>query len=104
MQNNINRAKLFNPFDALKGLQEAIKLQEKMQEFKIELGEDLESILNQKLTSIKKGDNIIVKYYHEFEYIETSGFIKKIDFIEKCIYLLSTKIYFEDILDIEINI
>lgn len=103
MQNNIERAKLFNPFYALKGLQEALKQQEKLIENKIELNEDLEKTIDQKLSSIKKGDNITIKYYYELEYIETSGIVKKIDLIEKCIYLLRTKIYFEDILDIDIK-
>lgn len=100
MQNN--RAKLFNPFDALKGLQESLRLQEKISEEKLELSKDLEDILNNKILSLKKGDNITIKYYNDLEYIETSGIIKKIDKVEKCIYILSTKILFEDIINIDI--
>ena len=103
MQSNINRAKLFNPFDALKGLQEALRQQEKIIENKIELGEDLEITLNKKISNLKKGDNITIKYYYELQYIETSGIVKRIDKIEKTIYLLNTKIFFDDIIDIEIN-
>lgn len=103
MPNNIDRAKLFNPFDALKGLQEALRQQEKIIENKIELGEDLEITLNKKISNLKKGDNITIKYYYQLQYIETSGIVKKIDKIEKTIYLLNTKIFFDDIIDIEIN-
>lgn len=103
MPNNIDRAKLFNPFDALKGLQEALRQQEKIIENKIELGEDLEITLNKKISNLKKGDNITIKYYYQLQYIETSGIVKKIDKIEKTIYLLNTKIFLDDIIDIEIN-
>lgn len=100
MQNN--RAKLFNPFDALKGLQESLRLQEKITEEKLELSTDLEDILNKKILTIKKGDNITIKYYNDLEYIETSGIVKKIDEVEKYIYILSTKISFEDIINIDL--
>ena len=99
MQNN--RAKLFNPFDALKGLQEALRLQEKMFEDKMQISYYLEESLNSKISSLKEKDNVIVKHYHDLEYIETSGIIKKIDLIEKYIYLLNTKISFDDIIDID---
>ena len=103
MQNNIERAKIFMPFDALKGLKEAYELQEKIAENKIELGEDRELELNKKISSLVKGDNVTIKYYYGIEYIETSGIVKKVDDINKNIQLLSTKIDFDDILDIEIN-
>lgn len=102
MQNNIERAKIFSPFDALKGLKEAYELQEKIAENKVELGEDKELELNKKISSLVKGDNITIKYYYGVEYIETSGIVKKVDEVNKNIQLLSTKIDFDDILDIEI--
>ena len=102
MQNNINRAKQFMPFDALKGLQDALRLQEKIIENKIELGEDIEKELNEKISSLIKGDNITIKYFYGIEYIETWGIVKKVDEINKNIELLNTKISFDDILDIEL--
>lgn len=103
MQSNVERAKIFTPFDALKGLQDALRLQEKIVENKVELGEDKELELNKKISSLVKGDNITIKYYYGIEYIETSGIVKKVDEVNKNIQLLSTKIDFDDILDIEIN-
>ena len=102
MQNNINRAKQFMPFDVLKGLQDALRLQEKIIENKIELGEDIEKELNEKISSLIKGDNITIKYFYGIEYIETWGIVKKVDEINKNIELLNTKISFDDILDIEL--
>ena len=49
MQSNVERAKIFSPFDALKGLQDALRLQEKIAENKVELGEDKELELNKKI-------------------------------------------------------
>ena len=103
MQSNVERAKIFSPFDALKGLQDALRLQEKIAENKVELGEDRELELNKKISSLVKGDNVTIKYYYGIEYIETSGIVKKVDDVNKNIQLLSTKINFDDILDIEIN-
>ena len=102
MQNNINRAKQFMPFDALKGLQDALRLQEKIIENKIELGEDIEIELNKKIYSLVRGDNVTIKYFYGIEYIETSGIVKKVDEINKNIELFNTKVDFDDILDIEI--
>ena len=103
MQSNVERAKIFSPFDALKGLQDALRLQEKIAENKVELGEDRELELNKKISSLVKGDNVTIKYYYGIEYIETSGIVKKVDDVNKNIQLLNTKIDFDDILDIIIN-
>ena len=101
MQNNDFRAKQFMPFDALKGFKEALKLIEKQKQDKKILSEDNTSSLNNKLKKLKKNDNVTIKYYSGMEYIETSGKIKKIDTINKSIYILNSKIDIEDIIDIE---
>ena len=45
--------------------------------------------------------NVRIKYYHDLEYIETTGVIRKIDNLSRYIVLLNSKISFDDILDIE---
>jgi hypothetical protein len=104
MQNNtkLDRAKQFLPFDALKGYREAIAMVEKQFEEKKELSLDLEERLNEKISQIKKGDNVTVKYYYDLEYIETTGKVKKIDEVYKNITLLNTTISFDDIIDIDL--
>lgn len=99
----VDRAKLFLPFDALKGLQEALRKQEEININKKTLSEDLNDILNNKFNNLKLGDNVLIKYYYNLEYIETSGIIKKIDYNNKYIYLMNSIIKIEDIIDI-INI
>lgn len=100
MQIDLERAKLFNSFDALKGFKEALKLQEKIIEEKKNLSSDLKDELNNKLNKLNKGDRVLIKYYYDLEYIESIGVIKKIDIIYKKIYLLNTVIDIDDIFDI----
>ena len=101
MENNDFRAKQFLPFDALKGFYDAIKEESVERKDKKTLSEDMFLKLNKKLNSIKKGDQVLIKYYLDLDYIETSGTIKKIDKIYKKIYLLNSVIDIEDIIDIE---
>lgn len=103
MQNNDFRAKQFMPFDALNGFNEARKIIERKKENKEDLSDDTINNLNTKIKQLKKNTNVIIKYYDGFNYIQTSGYIKKIDYINHDIYILNAKINFYDILDIEIK-
>ena len=102
MQNNDFRAKQFMPFDALKGFKEAIKMMEIKKTSKKELLDDRINNLNNKIKLLNKNSNVLIKYYSGIDYIETSGNIKKVDDVNKCIYILNSKIFFDDILDIEL--
>lgn len=102
MQNNLDRAKQFLPFDALKGFRKALEEKEKIVENKKSLDDDYFKELDIKIKNLKRGMNIRIKYYNELEYIETIGIIKKIDMNNKYIYILNSKIDFDNILDIEI--
>lgn len=101
LNNDIDRAKQFLPFDALKGFREALECIEEDKKGKKILLEDSEDIINDVIIDLKKGDRVIVKYYYGFDYIETIGFIKKVDTVYKCLFLLDSKIDFDDIIGIE---
>jgi len=101
MQNKVDRAKQFLPFDALSGFRDYLNKVEKIKNEKKEFSDDMENYLNSQISNLKKGDSVIIKYYYDLEYLEISGIIKKIDNVEKCIYLLNSKIYFDDILDLK---
>lgn len=103
MQNNDFRAKQFMPFDALKGFKEAIRIIENKGSKKKTLSDDSVSYINNKLKQLHKNSNVTIKYYDGLDYIETSGLIKKVDNINKQIYVLNSKINFGDILDVEIK-
>lgn len=101
MQNNIDRAKQFLPFDALKGFREMLSFVEKQKSEKKDFSSDFLDILNEKLNNLQKGMNIKVTYYYDLNYIETSGIVKKVDVVNQVLILLNTKINFDDIMDIE---
>lgn len=92
MQNNDFRAKQFLPFDALKGFKEALKI--------IELKVDNIDYVNKIINKLEIGSRVTIKYYVDFEYVETNGIVKKIE--NKKIYLLDSIINFEDIIDVMI--
>lgn len=72
------RAKQFMPFDALKGLKEALRLKEYKHE-KIQMGdlpeEEIEEI-SKILSSLKKGDSVNVSIFDDGYIKNISGIIK----------------------------
>ena len=101
MQNDLDRARQFLPFDALKGFRESLEKTEFLFENKKTLSSDSEEELNNKFLSLSIGNYVFVKYYYQFECVESYGIIKKIDTIYKNLYLSNSKISFDDIIDIK---
>ena len=75
------RAKIFQPFDALIGLREAIAAKERITEPKRELTDDSIAEINKALTKLQKGQIITVIYYGDYEqnYIQLTGPVTKVD-------------------------
>ena len=98
------RAKIFAPFDALKGFREMLIEEEKIKEDKKELSEDLIIYLSNVINSLKVGMLVEVKHYVSKDecYIKTIGVFTKLDKVYKKITIVKTKINIEDILDIKI--
>lgn len=99
--NNIQRAKQFMPFAALKGFEEAVKAQERLREPKVILGEDARQELNFKLQGIQPGDRLRAEYYYEGRYVTVRGQVKRIDSLGRRIHLEEIKIPIDDLKDIE---
>ena len=103
MKNNakLERAKIFLPFDALKGFKEALREKEKvLVEKKILSIEEKEKISN-KISQIKKGMIIKIIYFENNEYIELEGMVSSIDFVYQNLKIVKKEIKFNDILDIK---
>ena len=66
----VSRAKQFLPFDALKGLQEALREKEIEHEEKIELSEEILAELNNNFNKIEIGSKVRIKFYKNMKYIE----------------------------------
>lgn len=100
MVNRSDRARIFMPFDALKGYKEAISEKKKVIVDKKELSEDDAVSLSRKLLLVKIGMMIKVIYYCENEYIAIEGLVSKIKFEERVLMIVKTKINFDDIINI----
>ena len=75
------RAKIFQPFDALTGLREAIAAKERITVPKRELTEDSIAEINKTLMGLHKGQIITVVYYgiYEQNYLQLTGPVTKVD-------------------------
>lgn len=102
MSNN-NRAKIFMPFDALKGFKEAIKEKERIVVEKKEMTEDLYEELNLEFKKIKKGSIVKVIYYSKDEYIEYTGMVSEVNESARYIKVVKEKISLDDILSIKVE-
>ena len=99
--NRIARAKQFLPFDALKGLQEALREKEIEYEEKKELSEDTLAELNNKFNQIEKGSFVKIRYYRNGRYSEIKGIVTYIDYTKRKIQIDKiVNINFCDIIDI----
>lgn len=101
MVNKNDRARQFMPFDALKGYKEALQEKRKIKINKKELTEDDISELSYKINQIQKNMIIKVIYYNKEEYLEVEGMVSKIDFDNRYVTIVKTKIKFDNILKIK---
>ena len=99
---DLKRAKIFMPFDALKGFKEAIHEKERILVEKKELTEDDYTKLNLAFSNIKKGSMVKVVYYSIDSYIEFTGLVSDINPSARYIKVVKEKIFFDDIQDITI--
>ena len=97
------RAKLFMPFDAMKGLSEELRKREERHTriFKIELSEESLEELSGMIMSLDVGAEVSVKHYRGGHYWVTTGRVQKIDLVYKFLLVSEEKIRFDDIYSIE---
>jgi len=89
-----SRAKLFMPFDAMKGLNEALKREEEKHEKGIN-DYDIKKVLK----NIQINSKVIVRYFYEFETLELIGILREKN--KNYIIVSNTKIEIDDIDDIK---
>lgn len=98
-----DRARQFLPFDALKGLQEALREKEIEFDERKELSEESIEELSTRLQMIERGDNIKLTYYHQKKYITIEGKVIDIKVVQKKLVLEGElRINFADIIYVEI--
>ena len=93
------RAKQFAPFQALKGLNEAIANKEKIITPRRELSEDSIAEINRVLISLSIGSLVTAVYYcnYQQEYQQLTGYVKKVDPLCKYLQIGTVSIAFSDI-------
>lgn len=69
---------------------------------KLELDESKVDEILKKISEIKIADEVRVSYHDGFTYVKTSGLVSDVNFKDKTLMIVKTKIKFEDINRIEI--
>ena len=97
------RAKQFAPFSPLSGLEAALAEREKRKEPKRLLDEDAVAVLNDALTTLKRGDKITVFFYNSNQecYEQVEGAVNIIDQLKGRIFICGREIFFTDLYEIE---
>lgn len=96
------RAKQFVPFDALKGLKEAIAAKEKRAEPRRELSDYMKAQISTALSELRKGEQITVVYYGslEQETLQLTGTVTKVDAYWQKLGINQVMIDFQEIYEI----
>ena len=89
-----SRAKLFMPFDAMKGLSSALKREEDLHEKGIN-NYDIKKDIN----NINTNSKVYIRYYYEFETLELIGLLREKN--NSYVVISNTKINIEDIDEIK---
>ena len=99
------RAKQFQPFDAMKGLSEALRDREERhcREYKRELSEETVKKIEDALLRVENGVRVRIEYYKAFHSVVMRGEITKINRSYKFLQINDEKIYFEDIYDLTVT-
>lgn len=100
--NRTDRAKQFAPFDALKGLQEALRIKELNHERvqKGDLSEEKAEEMSKIIINLNKREKVKITYFKEGYYKQAQGQIK-IDIEKNRIEIDGLKIDLQDIFEIE---
>ena len=100
-----DRAKQFAPFDALKGLHEAMKIKEFEHEMisKNDLSEEEIKAISDVLMQIKKNDEVNIEFFRDGHIVKLTG-RSKIDILNQKIFVGAFVIEFNDIRSIKLKI
>ena len=100
--NSKQKGQQFQPFDALKGLKQALTEQEKnLVEEKPILSEDQERQINDILSQLKINDEIVITIYQNKQILPLQGKIQFIQKQKKWLIIQNQKISFSQLLNIK---
>ncbi len=98
------RAKQFQPFDAMKGLNKALRDREERHSRvdKREISEEKINDIQNVLMRVKSGARVRIERYKAFHYVVSKEIVDKISMANKFLVVNEEKIFFEDIYEIRI--
>ena len=99
---NLERARQFMPFAALRGFEEMIRQQTREVTPRRELSEDEAARLSQRIARIEKGSMIRVTYYAEDSYLTLEGMVSEIDLTLRFLRVVKQRIELYDILSVSL--
>lgn len=102
--NRADRAKQFQPFDALKGLQEELRSREERRTrvAKRELGEEREEEISMELAKIYKRSDVDITFYRGGHYYSLQGTVIEKNDIYKYLIVGQERIYYTDIYELKV--
>lgn len=99
--NNLERAKIFAPFNPLSGFSQALREKEKITIPKAELTEERVDELAWRLKTLVPGNIVSAVYYIGGEYCKICGCVAEISFDRQIIRIVDTEIPFVDLYELE---
>lgn len=99
------RAKQFAPFDAMKGLAEALKEREERHTRvqKHGISEEEQEHISDLLCKVEKGSKVFLEYYADFHDREKSGIVTDINRPYRFLRVNDEKIFFDDLYSIRVT-
>ena len=101
MLSRVERAKQFLPFDAVKGLQVALREKEIEHINKFELSDEQIENISDTLKMLRIGEKIEFVYYVDRQYKKMQGNVVKLNNVKKSILIDDIEIFFVDIFSIK---
>lgn len=97
-----DRAKIFSSFNPLSTLERALRQKERERREKLELDESMVDEILKKINRLRAADEVYVSYYDGYTYANARGLISDVNFKNKTLMVVKTRIKFEDINDLKI--
>lgn len=102
--NRVDRAKQFQSFDALKGLQEELRAREERRTrvAKKELSQEREEQISEELGKIYKRSDVDITFYRGGHYYSLQGTVLEKNDIYKYLLIGQERIYYTDIYELKL--
>ena len=97
-----DRAKIFSSFNPLSTLERALRQKEREKCEKLDLDESKVDEILKKISELRPADEVYVSYHDGYTYTSVSGLISDVNFKNKTLMVVKTRIKFEDINDLKI--